>query len=87
MLSVAIDAPNMIIAKIIIVARKLSTKERAGITLKVLCSIPSTIIITQVNKAQVMVGTPTIINNTKSLPFMLAKHFLSLLDESSSLIL
>ena len=77
----------MIIAKIIIVVTKLPQKERAGIMLHALCSAPSTNITTQAKKAQAMVGTPTIINNTKSLPFMLAKHFLSLLDESSSLIL
>jgi hypothetical protein len=81
------DNAKMTIANSINVARKLSRKESDGIALYSECSAPSANITTQAKKAQAMVGTPTIINNTKSLPFMLAKHFLSLLDESSSLIL
>jgi hypothetical protein len=84
---VAMDITNTTTLKSINVPRKLSMKESGGIMLHALCSAPSTNITTQAKKAQAMVGTPTIINNTKSLPFMLAKHFLSLLDESSSLIL
>ena len=87
MFSVAMDNAKMTIANSINVARKLSRKESDGIALYSECSAPSSNIITQARKAQVMAGIPTITKRTKSFPFMVAKHLLSLLDGFSLLIL
>ena len=77
-LSVAKDTTNTTTLNSASATRKLSRKERAGITLKALCSAPRVSIVTQARKTQAMAGIPTMIRIIKIFPFMPAKHLLSL---------
>lgn len=77
----------VIVAKIANATIILDPNDNAGTILRMLCNIPITSIIPHATVLNIMIGTPTMMNSTKSFPFMVAKHLLSLLDGFSLLIL
>ena len=77
----------VIVAKIANATIILDPNDSAGTILRMLCNIPITSIIPHATVLNIMIGTTTMMNNTKSFPFMVAKYLLSLLDGFSLLIL
>ena len=76
----------VIVAKIANATIILQPNDSAGIIMSTLCSAPMISIINHAIVAHIMIGIPTMMNSTKSFPFMVA-NLLSLLDGFSLLIL